>query len=91
MWAELALPNLLRKHAVERIDVLHVDVEGYDWMVLRQFDLARYRPTVVRIERTSLAPDDVAAARAFMRQAGLTVVDFYDELVGVRTILPGTG
>lgn len=80
----LTVPSLLAKHEVESIDVIHVDVEGYDWMVLQQFDLWRWRPTVVRIEQSSLSSIERREARWYMRGAGLEVVDFYDELVGVR-------
>ena len=78
------MPTRLAKHAVDRIDVLHIDAEGYDWMVLRQFDLRRYRPSVVRSEQSSLGTSDRAAAPAFVRAEGLEVSDFYEELVGVR-------
>lgn len=80
----LTIPSLLAKHAIASIDVIHIDVEGYDWMVLQQFDLWRWQPTVVRIEQSSLSSSERREARWFMRGAGLEVVDFYDELVGVR-------
>jgi FkbM family methyltransferase len=80
----VTVPTLLAKHAVTQFDVLHIDVEGYDWMVLKQFDLRRYHPQVVRLEQSSLAADEVRAARELLTGAGYEVVDFYDELVGVR-------
>ena len=80
----MTVSTLLEKHAVEAIDVLHIDVEGYDWMVLRQFDLVRYQPAVVRIEQLNLAAEETAAARAFLAHAGLEVVEAYDELLGLR-------
>lgn len=80
----LTMATLLRKHAVGAIDVLHVDVEGYDWMVLQQVDLARYRPAAVRIEQLNLDDGERAAARAYLSAAGLEVVDGDDELIGLR-------
>jgi FkbM family methyltransferase len=46
----LSLTSVLDKHAVERIDVLQLDTEGYDARILRQLDLARYRPSVINME-----------------------------------------
>lgn len=46
----LSLASLLEKHAVERIDVLQLDTEGYDARILRQLDLARYRPAIINME-----------------------------------------
>jgi hypothetical protein len=80
----LTVPTLLTKHSIVGFDILHIDVEGYDWMVLKQFDLHRFRPKVVRLEQSSLAPDEAQAARALLMQNDYQVVDFYDELVGIR-------
>jgi FkbM family methyltransferase len=46
------LETILREHApdVDRIDVLSVDVEGWEIEVLRGLNLARYRPGVMIIE-----------------------------------------
>lgn len=46
----LSLASLLEKHAVGRIDVLQLDTEGYDARILRQLDLACYRPTIINME-----------------------------------------
>jgi FkbM family methyltransferase len=46
----LSLTSVLDKHAVERIDVLQLDTEGYDARILRQLDLRRYRPSVINME-----------------------------------------
>jgi FkbM family methyltransferase len=39
---------------VERVDILQIDVEGFDWVVLRMFDFDRYRPAIVRWESMHL-------------------------------------
>jgi FkbM family methyltransferase len=46
------LDTILAKHApnVNRVDVLAVDVEGWELDVLAGFDLARYRPVCVVLE-----------------------------------------
>lgn len=62
------LDNILRQHApaVERIDVLAVDVEGWELEVLRGLDFPRYKPKVVILE--NLFYD--ASYRRFMRDRG---------------------
>jgi FkbM family methyltransferase len=46
------LDTILREHApeVERIDILSIDVEGWELEVLRGIDLERYRPRVMIVE-----------------------------------------
>lgn len=46
----VSLDTLFAKHDITRVDVLQIDTEGYDWRILKQFDLARYRPAVINVE-----------------------------------------
>jgi hypothetical protein len=64
----LPLSTLLDRNNVTKIDVLHIDTEGYDWIVLRQFDIGRFRPDVILFERKHLSEDDTNKALAFLRQ-----------------------
>ena len=78
----LTLKTLLDKHRISEIDLLHIDVEGYDWAVLQQFDFERYRPAIVRLEWTSLDETEQQCARARLVEYGYQVEQFYDELLG---------
>lgn len=59
----MTLSQLLGKHGIDRIDLLHVDAEGYDWQIVRQLDLNRFRPTVILFEHLHLAEDEHAEAQ----------------------------
>jgi hypothetical protein len=62
------LDTLLARHApeVRRIDLLVVDVEGWELEVLRGLDFRRYRPRVLIIENLFHDP----AYRDFMQARG---------------------
>ena len=47
---KIRLNTLLEKINVDKIDLLSVDVEGWELEVLRGFDIAKYRPKVVMLE-----------------------------------------
>jgi hypothetical protein len=36
--------TLLQRHHIQSPDLLLIDTEGWDWRILRQFDLARLQP-----------------------------------------------
>jgi hypothetical protein len=38
-----------------------IDTEGWDWRVLRQFDLARLRPRLILVEHQHLTDEDKRA------------------------------
>lgn len=44
------LSNILDKHNISKIDLLSIDVEGYEIEVLRGLDFARHRPRFMLIE-----------------------------------------
>ena len=41
------LMSLLDRNRVTKLDLLHIDVEGFDYRILKQFDFIRYRPDVI--------------------------------------------
>jgi FkbM family methyltransferase len=63
----LPLAAVLARQNVERLDVLVIDTEGYDWQVLRQLDFGKYQPRVIYIEHKHLSAEDRAAMREFLR------------------------
>ena len=78
----LTLKTLLARHRITEIDLLHIDVEGYDWAVLQQFDFTRYRPSIIRLEWTSLTESEQMSAAERLKQYDYQVERFYDELLG---------
>jgi FkbM family methyltransferase len=65
--------SLAARHQVEKIDVIVIDVEGYDYNVLRQIDFARHRPDLVIYEETNLSTHDKRATVALLKAAGYAV------------------
>ena len=53
-----------------RVDVLQIDTEGYDWHVLRTFDLATHGPVVINMEFYCLPLSERISTFALLRQHG---------------------
>lgn len=62
--------DILDRNAVTRVDLLHIDTEGYDYHVLSQFDFARYCPAVVLYEHKHLSAAVREQAQALMCSHG---------------------
>lgn len=56
------LSYILEKNDVQRIDLLHIDTEGFDYRVLRQFDIERFRPRVILFEHKHLQAAELRSA-----------------------------
>jgi len=69
----LSLASLLRKHPLERMDVLQMDTEGYDARILRQLDFARYRPTIINMEWQWLSEAERKEVGARLRGEGYSL------------------
>lgn len=54
VYPTLPYKGLIQKHGIERVDVLHIDAEGYDWEILSQVDLELHPPIVILFEHVHL-------------------------------------
>ena len=79
----LTFHDLVRRHAIEEIDLLQIDAEGYDYRILRTIDFTRIRPSFVNYERV-LLQDDEAACRELMAGAGYALIDWGQDTLCVR-------
>ena len=64
----LPLSTVLDRNNVAKINLLHIDTEGHDWIVLRQLDLMRFRPDVILIEHLHLSANDKSMVVAFLER-----------------------
>jgi FkbM family methyltransferase len=54
----MRLQTLIDQFELRRVDIVVTDVEGGDWMVLRQLNLKRYRPAMVYFEYYNLPEEE---------------------------------
>lgn len=54
----LSFASLLARHAVEKIDLIMIDTEGYDFEIIKQFDFTGTRPAVIIYEHKHIARRD---------------------------------
>lgn len=81
----LTFESLCRKHGVTTVDLIHIDVEGYDYEIIKLIDLERYQPKVVIYEHRHLSPADRAACEAHLQRAGFELLSEGPDTVGLNT------
>lgn len=69
----LTVNALLSRNNVQKIDLLHIDCEGFDYVILSQFDFTTLRPRMVLFEKKHLTAQDLHAAKIMMELAGYKV------------------
>ena len=71
----LRVDSLLKQHDLDRADLLVIDTEGWDWKILRQFDLDLLRPKLILYEHQHLSDEDRKSAQQFLRRHHYDVVE----------------
>jgi FkbM family methyltransferase len=69
------LSGILMRHAVDHLDLVHIDTEGYDLQVLRQIDFAKYRPAIVLYEHIHLNSVDRDYSQSLLRARGYRIIN----------------
>lgn len=62
------LQNLLTKHNITKIDLLHIDTEGHDYEVLKSIDLEIYKPSVILYEYVHLTEEVQQTAKRLLQK-----------------------
>ncbi len=50
----LTLESLLKKHQVERVNLLQIDTEGFDFEIIKMIDFRRMKPDIIHYENNFL-------------------------------------
>ncbi|MGA3081670.1 MAG: FkbM family methyltransferase [Terracidiphilus sp.] len=69
----ISFPALVREHCIERIDVMVIDAEGYDFEILKMMDIRLFRPRLVLYEHFALSGEDRDSAALLLASLGYKV------------------
>lgn len=69
----ITLDELLVRSGIDRLDLLHTDVEGFDFQILKQIDFARHRPELILYEDLHMNDRDREEASRMLRAEGYTI------------------
>jgi FkbM family methyltransferase len=75
--------GICRRHGIERLDLLMIDVEGWDWNVIRLFPFERIRVELVVFEHRHLSREHRCAAVRRLLSLGFRVQVLSNDVVGV--------
>jgi hypothetical protein len=83
----LPLQDVLDRNQVDAIDLLHIDTEGFDYQVLSQVDIKRYKPSVILFEHHLLTDEEFVKARKLLRTTGYRLFQYGNDILAVRRAL----
>lgn len=79
------LAAVLEKHGLtSSIDIIHIDVEGYDYEILKYIDFSSHRLRAILYESVHLSDEDNKAAERLVRNAGYLLQRFDVDTLAIR-------
>jgi FkbM family methyltransferase len=76
------LKEVLDKHTPGKIDILQIDCEGYDLIILKQFDFTAYKPFFISVEHLSMTDNEKYETHHLLHTNGYSVSDNGSEFLG---------
>lgn len=73
--------SAIRAGDLERVDLIQIDAEGYDWSIIRSIDFGRLRPAILRFEYRNMSKQDANFCLAHLAEHG------YRFLIEARDII----
>ena len=62
--------SLAERYNLNRVDILQIDCEGYDYEVLKMFDFQKYSPTIINYEHKHLNDEERVAGEKLLLRKG---------------------
>lgn len=80
------LADVLARNGIAHIDLLHIDVEGYDFELIKQLDLSQLAPHAILYEHMHLSESDKMAAEKLLRDAGYRIQCFSKDTLATLSV-----
>ena len=75
--------SIFEDQKIEKVDLLQVDTEGYDFEIIKLFDFERFRPSVVIFEKTHLSLEEYQKAIEYLENYGYKMEEKGADAMGV--------
>lgn len=80
----ITFDQLVEEFDIRKIDILQIDVEGYDWKVFEQVDLDKWKIGLLRIELVHVKPPDRLKVFEKVHKAGYAFTFDGMDLTGLK-------
>jgi FkbM family methyltransferase len=77
----LTFSSLLEKHKISRVDLIHIDTEGYDYEVIKLIDFAVIRPFAILYEHLHLSPNDKEESIEYLRSFQYEILEMDSDIL----------
>lgn len=76
--------TLLEKYKIKKLDFLQIDTEGYDYEIIKMFDIPTTKPRVIVYENHNLSKEDKLECADFLRSEGYWVKESSGDTIAMH-------
>jgi len=80
--------NMIKRNRVQTIDLIHIDTEGYDFEILKQIDIEKYRPGIIIYEHKHLKEKDYKSSISMLKEKGYKLFACNGDTLALQSNLP---
>ena len=77
----ITLKDLLMKYGVEKIDLLCIDTEGYEYKIIQQLDTVSVKPSIIFYEHKHLNEEDKRNCETYLHGLGYEISKKFDNTI----------
>lgn len=81
----ISMKTLLKKYPVGKIDLVQIDVEGFDFEIIKMIDFKELDPEIISYERTHFSEETVKECAAFLQSKGYALRNIGRNTLAVKT------
>ncbi len=75
--------ELFSEYKIEKIDLLQIDTEGFDYEILKMIDFDNIKPTIIRYEVSHLSKNDFDASIKLLLKHNYRIIDDRTDIIAI--------
>ncbi|MEM8528507.1 MAG: FkbM family methyltransferase, partial [Bacteroidota bacterium] len=80
----ISVNNLLKKYQINKMDLLQIDTEGFDYQVIQFFDIAKNQPKAIIFENVHLPEADKITCYQLLKENDYAVKEYSSNTLAMR-------
>lgn len=78
--------DFIQNYNIKKIEILHIDAEGYDWEILKQINYKLITPEIIIYENSSLSSSDYFESVKKLKEEGYQVRECFGDTIATKII-----
>jgi FkbM family methyltransferase len=71
----LTFQSLISKHNIKKVDIIHIDTEGFDFEIIKLIDFSLIKPSILIYEHKHLSTEDIYKSTQLLNEVGYSIIE----------------